>query len=507
LFTLLALWVDAGTDAAAGTGSVAWRYAVILLAFTAALLSRASAVTLIPLLMITDFFFRCSRRWSSFVSGLRGRRGVLYVLMALNLVGYAAWAYHVQHGLRVEPITEQLNPLVAEPPGIRWLNALVIAGRYLWLFVVPLHVSADYAIGALPVIHTVLDGRLLASAIAVVGLIVVAAACWRRASIVTWGLLFAACAYVLFSNVLAPAHAMMAERWMYLPCAGLCAAVSFLAAALLARVPGRTAIGSALTALLLLAFGTRTVLRNRDWHDMISIWSATLRVAPNSFRAHNGLGYAYFQARRYGDAAGALEQAASLFDKDPSTYNLLGASYEALSKPAKAAGAYRHLLALWPDAALNIHHRIGLLELRQPEKRADAVRELKQALQLAPNSLQLKTDLARAYYLDGDIRSAKPLFEAIRDESPNYPDAYIGLAGCAQVQKKYEEAAQNYLKALSLGASRSFNLQQSFERALASYVVEANGSESIARRYAQDALRYFPASRTFQQLAAANSAS
>ena len=42
--------------------------------------------------------------------------------------------------------------------------------------------------------------------------------------------------------------------------------------------------------------GVRTFVRNADWHDDLRLWTATARTAPDSFKSHDSLAEALYQA-------------------------------------------------------------------------------------------------------------------------------------------------------------------------------------------------------------------
>ena len=76
------------------------------------------------------------------------------------------------------------------------------------------------------------------------------------------------------------------------------------------RLPTPAATGALVT--LLLCAATLTALRNQDYHSEIALWEQTVTLSPNKSRVHNNLGYAYWQARRVGEARQEFLQALRL---------------------------------------------------------------------------------------------------------------------------------------------------------------------------------------------------
>src|SRR5262249_45537130 len=82
----------------------------------------------------------------------------------------------------------------------------------------------------------------------------------------------------------------VAERRVSLPLAAIIVAVAAGIVVTLGRRAGWLAV--ALGAALV----TRTLARNRDYHDALSIWSDTVAKMPGNPRAHDHLGNAFAQA-------------------------------------------------------------------------------------------------------------------------------------------------------------------------------------------------------------------
>jgi len=97
------------------------------------------------------------------------------------------------------------------------------------------------------------------------------------------GFFVAASAFLVFlpgANALFSIGTIMAERFLYVPAIAFAAGVVWLAWFRLGRA-APIVLGVAIVAL-----GVRTFARNLDWHDELSLATATVRVSPGSFKAH-----------------------------------------------------------------------------------------------------------------------------------------------------------------------------------------------------------------------------
>ena len=93
------------------------------------------------------------------------------------------------------------------------------------------------------------------------------------------------------TNSIVPRIDAANDRQVYLACWGL-----FLALTTLIAWPRFAAIA------LCVAFAGASVMRQVDYFDEITLWEASVRSSPWNARAHNNLGYAYYEAGRREDA-------------------------------------------------------------------------------------------------------------------------------------------------------------------------------------------------------------
>jgi hypothetical protein len=93
------------------------------------------------------------------------------------------------------------------------------------------------------------------------------------------------------TNSIVPRLDVANDRQLYLACWGL-----FFALAVQIEWPRAVAIA------LCLLFAGASVLRQLDYRDEITLWEASVRSSPWNARAHNNLGYAYYQAGRKPEA-------------------------------------------------------------------------------------------------------------------------------------------------------------------------------------------------------------
>src|SRR5205823_1181339 len=101
------------------------------------------------------------------------------------------------------------------------------------------------------------------------------------------------------SNIAILINTIMAERFLYLPAAGLIGCIAWATY----RQPRFERAVTWTFAVICLAFIVRTHVRNEDWTTMHSLFASAARVVPNSYRARLNLGVA---KRDLGDMDGAI---------------------------------------------------------------------------------------------------------------------------------------------------------------------------------------------------------
>jgi tetratricopeptide (TPR) repeat protein len=177
----------------------------------------------------------------------------------------------------------------------------------------------------------------------------------RRRSVASFGVLWIAIGLFPVSNVLIPTGIALAERTLFLPSVGI-ALILGEGLTVIGHRLGRTApwlrIAAALAlAVLLLAGATRSALRYRDWHDMLTFWHQAVEDAPTSYRARAGFGQVMFMVREKRTGERLLRQAIRLYPDGYPTYQILADHYRLANLCEPAIPLYRRALGLAPKAA------------------------------------------------------------------------------------------------------------------------------------------------------------
>ncbi len=126
---------------------------------------------------------------------------------------------------------------------------------------------------------------------------VTVAAClqYKRNKLLFFFSAFAFVTFVPVANLFFPTGTIMAERFLYLPAIGF-AACLVLVAFSAAESLGVQAAAPIFLCVIAAALGLRASERNRDWRDDVTLWTSAVSTVPNSFKAHENMSVALYEA-------------------------------------------------------------------------------------------------------------------------------------------------------------------------------------------------------------------
>jgi len=408
-------------------------------AFLLALLARESALVLVPLVILLEA--------GGVVAPRRRleRYGAYAVVMAL----YAA--------MRATFLGDQPVHIAnaAIPLGTRLLTMPKVVLSYLALLVLPLRLHMERRVFPAT---SVLDPSFLGPA----SVLFLFATLLFESRATAWPIVFGALWFLVallpFANVV-PLDAFMAEHWLYVPSMGVFMAAGWSVARSLRR-PRRGPVAAVALAVVLAAYSARTMSRNREWATEASIFEATVRDSPSSFRALSNLGRVYLEA---GDPERALDF---------------------LTQALARAATPRDEAIVHANRAL-AHGLAG--------RHADAVREYRRAIELKGADAQIYTNLAGTYLAMGQTDEAKQALEEAIATDPGYAPAYNNLGVVLEEMGDREHAREAYLNAIRIDPD-------SMEAYVGLGDIQlADGHPDLAERSFRAALRLQPHSTDVQE--------
>jgi hypothetical protein len=247
---------------------------------------------------------------------------------------------------------------------------------YLRLFLFPFNLT---------IFHTVPKAGILESPVFLLGWAAIMALIWlmvrwhNRAAI--FGLLWVAVNYIPISNIIPIPSWPMAERYMYIPAAGLCLIAGELFGYLHTRF-GKKGIVWVGVCIVVIALAASTVKRTMEWKDDISLFKSVIKNDPASTVGHLNLGNALLDRN---DLAGAKLEWLKTLKIDPGHSEALTQMGTLSANAGDLQQAEQYYLAALHSDVTNAmaHYNLGKLYEMKGNRR-NAVEHFESALRYLP---------------------------------------------------------------------------------------------------------------------------
>jgi protein O-mannosyl-transferase len=436
-----------------------------LFCFLLALLSKESAITYIFIVPLILHFFTASDMKKIFITAFyfMAAAGVYLLIRASVLKGLA-------NETELQIVNNSL--LGATDFITRFASAMYIMGKYLLLLFIPHPLVFDYSFNQVKNV-SLTDFKALVSIVIYLSLFIYALKTFKQKNPIAFGILFFLISISLVSNIFFLIESTMAERFIYLPSFGFCFAITILFTKILKAETIKNNANNfatflksnskifSVTFIILILFSFKTISRNGDWKDNLTLLAHDVKTSSESARIR----YAY-------GSAILIEQALKEKDKEKKT-NLLDKSIEQLEKGVAIldtySDAFYHLgLAYkeksdftnavknleaarknktWTEADFYVAAGIAYGGAKQYDK---AIADLNKALEMDPKSYDALNNLGLYYGDAGDVQNAIKSLNKSIEINPKFDKAYYNLGNIYAKQGDYNKAIEFYKKAIAI---------------------------------------------------------
>lgn len=299
-FYLAGFYLYLRASRAPTTPRLSGAYAGAIACFVLALLSKETAVTFPPALLLAEVVAR-ARRGDALRAVVLRLHAPFWAILLLFLAAAAIhprYGYLFESSLRVRPLSENL---------IAQVNVVAYA---LTLFLAPGRLNFEHQFPSYGSVFAWPTPIALGVLLGLAGLALVRA---RKNPLFAFGISWFFL-QLLPTNSVLPRSDLLSERNLYLPAAGLFLALVSAWFAVAGRLRESTrdrrlsaaARALAVLPLALVAFLVfATLARNAIYSDPVAFWSDAVQKSPTKSRPHVNLGHAYYLA---GDLDRATEQ-------------------------------------------------------------------------------------------------------------------------------------------------------------------------------------------------------
>ena len=317
--------------------------------------------------------------------------------------------------------------------GSLWFTLLTEARvflHYIKLLLFPLTLSADYSYNAFPVTTSWTDPKALVAVLILASLGYGLLACLRTRPLVAFGGAWFFIALLPVAQII-PHHEMMAEHYLYVPSVGFFLLVAGLVDPLLERPRFAPALYAAgLSTLLLLSL--RTVWRNGDWGDDLTLWSKTVQAAPQAARARNNLGAAFLRRGQLALAQEQLEAALGINPNFVSARANLGKLYLDRGDFGRAEQELQTAFRLKGDEIIP-RLWLGAVYMRMG-RMAEAEQQFRIVLSEPPYDAYAYNNLGAIFAKNGRMAEAESAFREALRRMPDLGEARENLVRLRRLQ-------------------------------------------------------------------------
>ncbi len=378
LFYLLSLYLY--ILARGGTGlRERWAFALSVAFYFVSMLCKEPAVTLPALLLAYDYL--AANRKDTATGYLKR-----YIPYRLAFCAYLALRLYALGGFAPNKLQSGIG--VYET----FLNAVALFAGYIARLAFPFNLSAYHMFHP---VHSALDPAFLVPAAITACYLLALYISFRRRSTAALGLVLIAVPLLPSLYISAFGISVFAERYLYLPVAGFGLIVSLLAAKAAEWRPGsRRAVLACLVAALTL-YAAGSMARNAIWKSDFTLWSDTVRKAPDAPLPHDSLGVALFSMGRLDEAIAEHNEALRLGGKGTRAHTNLGNAYLVKGMLDRAETEYDAELKEHP-ADRTAHNGLGVV-YGKTGRFDKAVLQFQAAIKADPYYSEARRNLALAY--------------------------------------------------------------------------------------------------------------
>lgn len=433
-FFLLALlsWAKFVKAQARGT----WKfYALALLFYTLALLSKTTACTLPAALLLILWWEKKP------ISRQRLMQIAPFVALGIGMGLVTIWWERYHQGTQGEVFQVGL------------LERILIASRALWFYtgklLWPTNLTFTYPRWTISATNP-FDYAWLSATVAIAAAIYFARRYVGRGPEI---------ATLFFAATLSPTlgvimlytfrFTFVADHYQYLAAIGPFAlAAAGIATGFSLLEKSRSVIKPAVYAALLLSLGLLTWRQCGMYRDTETLWRWTISRNPSSWMAYNNLGTALLKTGRVEEAVAQFNKALEIQPRYAVAHNNLGNAFLRLGRAADSFAHLQEALEIDPRNA-EAHNNMGNTFL-QMGRTDEAAAHYAKALEIDPSYVEAHNNLGALSLQRGRLEDSIAHLQKALAINPDNADAHNNLANMLLRMGQIDEALAHYNKALEL---------------------------------------------------------
>ena len=440
----------------------------VFVCFFIALMSKENAITFLGVIPLMYWFFTDAKF-------------VKIAMKTLPFFGAAAVFLFIRFNILGADLGDTSNELMNNPfikvVGNQYVDfsfsekmATIIftLGKYLQLLVFPHPLTHDYyprhveimSFGNIKVILSLI-AYLAMTVYAIIGL--------KKKDPISFGILFFLMTTSIISNIVFPVGTNMSERFMFMPSVGFTFIIGILGWRLAKKLnKGKSKIRLSeltiilgITALITVAFGIKTVVRNMAWKNNYTLFTTDIETSQNSAKLRNAVGGEMIaqssapenknkENEMLRTAQVHLQEAIKIHPNYKAAYLLLGNSSNYLKEYEKSIQYYNRVLAIDANDQngfnnLGITYRDAGKFYGEKGDFAKAEKYLNKALEMRGDEYEILRLLGVLNGTRGNHPAAIQFFQKALAQEPKNAQALFNLSAAYQYGGDTDNA-QRYLQ-------------------------------------------------------------
>ncbi|MBE9536059.1 MAG: tetratricopeptide repeat protein [Proteobacteria bacterium] len=345
-----------------------------------------------------------------------------FLTTAVFAAGLAGLIYYLARTLNLSDLEfiKTLSGYSGTPSYFSVANSSAMAfWKYLMLMLFPFALSPDHNV---TLVNSLIDPVAIFSYFFVAGFIFVSIRAANKYPAVSFGLFWFFINYLPVSNII-PSVYIIADRYMYIPSAGLCLLAAIGCRSLFdefwaIRRKGSFIVIVVLISLTLVMYAFKTFRYSAVWKSDLSLWSYSIKKYPDSDKSFNSRGNAFAGSGDYAEALSDFDRAISINPKNASAYTNRG---------------------------------VVLIRL---EDYVSAIADFDKTISLDFYFAETYLNRGWAYYKANNYPEALNNYEEAIKNDPAFVDPYINKGIVYDAMGDFPSAIENYAKAIKLAPER-----------------------------------------------------
>jgi hypothetical protein len=411
-----------------------------MLCFFFALLSKEYAITLIILLPLAFYVFKNYSLNNSIKAFIPYTLIVgLYLAIRLSIVVLKANV----------PDNEVLNnPYLFATGSQKIATEISTTFNYLKLLVFPHPLSADYSYNAIPY-KSFTNPIVWLSIVTHIGMLIGGIQLFKKRHVLSFAIAFYLMNLFLVCNIILNIGATMGERLIYHSSLGFTIGAAFLLVKGLekmkAAVSSKRIILLGSLAVLVIVSAFKTIERNADWKNDITLFTKDVGTVPNSTLANGNAGARYIDLSERPEnktrekelltkAIGYLDKAIAIHPRYVTSYINRGLAYYKLGDLEKTKENWDMVSVYYPHYPDIPRYRdilaVGYLNkglnLGKDQKFNEAIAAMEKAKEINPNNPEIWYNIGGAYYTIKNYQKALECWGQALQLKPDHQQALQG---------------------------------------------------------------------------------